>query len=220
MTRSKINISHLLPLLASMVAITPLAIDMYLPAMPIIAKELGTTSSAIQVSLSLYLAGYALGMMMFGPIADRIGRRKVALAGLTGFIITSLLLAFTESINQFLAYRFVQAAFGSGATVVVPGIIRDLYKEHTAKGLSYVSLIMMVAPMIAPGIGSFILELSVWRTIFLSLAGYAVLILSLVIWKLPKTCLSAQIVSGCMSLPAIISWSLVIQPQRLISSAR
>lgn len=186
MTRSKINIAHLLPLLASMVAITPLAIDMYLPAMPIIAKELGTTSSAIQVSLSLYLAGYALGMMMFGPIADRIGRRKVALVGLTGFIITSLLLAFTESINQFLAYRFVQAAFGSGATVVVPGIIRDLYKEHTAKGLSYVSLIMMVAPMIAPGIGSFILELSVWRTIFLSLAGYAVLILLLVIWKLPK----------------------------------
>ncbi|MCW9027576.1 MAG: MFS transporter, partial [Kangiella sp.] len=129
MTRNKINVVHLLPLLASMVAITPLAIYMYLPAMPIIAKELGTSTSAIQVSLSLYLAGYALGMMMFGPIADRIGRRKVALLGLVGFIITSLLLAFTESINQFLSYRFLQAAFGSGATVVVPGIIRDLYKE-------------------------------------------------------------------------------------------
>ncbi|NVJ68596.1 MAG: multidrug effflux MFS transporter [Gammaproteobacteria bacterium] len=181
------NPLRLLPLLASMVAITPLAIDMYLPAMPTIAKDLASSNSAIQVSLSLYLAGYAFGMLVFGPMADRIGRRKVAITGLIGFIICSLLLAITNQADYFLGLRFTQALFGSGATVVVAGIIRDLYGEHTSKGLSYVSMIMMIAPLIAPAIGSLILEISVWQTIFYTLAGYAVLILTLVIWKLPQS---------------------------------
>ncbi|WP_251359056.1 multidrug effflux MFS transporter [Kangiella sp. TOML190] len=190
MTRSKTDFRkhplRLLPLLASMVAITPLAIDMYLPAMPVIAKDLQTTNSAIQVSLSLYLAGYALGMLIFGPLADRLGRRKVSITGLIGFIICSVLLAFTEQADVFLGLRFTQAVLGSGATVVVAGIIRDLYGEHTSKGLSYVSMIMMVAPLIAPAIGSLILEISRWQTIFLTLAAYALLILILVSWKLPS----------------------------------
>ncbi len=181
------NPLRLLPLLASMVAITPLAIDMYLPAMPTIAKDLSSSNSAIQISLSLYLAGYALGMLIFGPMADRIGRRKVAISGLIGFIICSVLLANTNQEQNFLALRFTQAVFGSGATVVVAGIIRDLYGEHTSKGMSYVSMIMMIAPLIAPAIGSLILEISLWQTIFYTLASYALLILILVIWKLPQS---------------------------------
>lgn len=181
------NPLRLLPLLASIVAISPLAIDMYLPAMPTIAKDLSTTTTTVQNSLSIYLAGYAIGMLIFGPIADRIGRRRVVIIGLLGFAIFSVAIAFAQSAESFLTLRFLQAAISSGATVVVPGVIRDMYGKHTAKGLSYVSMIMMVAPMIAPSIGSFILNFTGWRSIFFVLAAYAMLILGFVLWKLPQS---------------------------------
>ena len=171
------NTRILLPLLASIVAITPLAIDMYLPAMLVIANNLQTSMPNVQISLSIYLAGYSLGMLFFGPIADQIGRRKLAKIGLTLFGLTSTALAFTTEIHIFWALRAIQAFTGAAATVVVPGIIRHIYQQNTAKGMSYVSMIMMVAPLIAPSVGSFILGFSVWSTIFLVLAAYSFIIL-------------------------------------------
>ena len=177
---SSFNTRILLPLLASIVAITPLAIDMYLPAMLVIAGDLQTSMPNVQISLSIYLAGYALGMLFFGPIADQIGRRKLAKIGLTLFGITSLALAFTTDIYAFWVLRTVQAFTGAAATVVVPGIIRHIYQKNTAKGMSYVSMIMMVAPLLAPSIGSLILGFSAWSTIFLILAAYSFIILAFV----------------------------------------
>ncbi|WMS95634.1 Bcr/CflA family efflux MFS transporter [Pseudoalteromonas sp. HL-AS2] len=177
---SSFNTRILLPLLASIVAITPLAIDMYLPAMLVIAGDLQTSMPNVQISLSIYLAGYALGMLFFGPIADQIGRRKLAKIGLTLFGITSLALAFTTDIYSFWVLRTVQAFTGAAATVVVPGIIRHIYQKNTAKGMSYVSMIMMVAPLLAPSIGSLILGFSAWSTIFLILAAYSFIILAFV----------------------------------------
>ena len=177
---SSFNTRILLPLLASIVALTPLAIDMYLPAMLVIAGDLQTSMPNVQISLSIYLAGYALGMLFFGPIADQIGRRKLAKIGLTLFGITSLALAFTTDIYAFWVLRTVQAFTGAAATVVVPGIIRHIYQKNTAKGMSYVSMIMMVAPLLAPSIGSLILGFSVWSTIFLILAAYSFIILAFV----------------------------------------
>jgi DHA1 family bicyclomycin/chloramphenicol resistance-like MFS transporter len=177
---SSFNTRILLPLLASIVAITPLAIDMYLPAMLVIAHDLQTSMPNVQISLSIYLAGYALGMLFFGPIADRIGRRKLAKIGLSLFGISSLALAFTSEIHVFWTLRAIQAFTGAAATVVVPGIIRHIYQKNTAKGMSYVSMIMMIAPLLAPSIGSFILGFSVWSTLFLVLAAYSFLILAFV----------------------------------------
>ncbi|MBH0057605.1 multidrug effflux MFS transporter [Pseudoalteromonas sp. SWXJZ94C] len=177
---SSFNIRILLPLLASIVAITPLAIDMYLPAMLVLANDLQTNMPNVQISLSIYLAGYSLGMLFFGPIADQIGRRKLAKLGLTLFGISSMALAFTTEIHTFWILRAVQAFTGAAATVVVPGIIRHIYQKNTAKGMSYVSMIMMVAPLLAPSIGSFILGFSVWSTIFLVLATYSFIILAFV----------------------------------------
>lgn len=174
----------LLPMLSSIVAITPLAIDMYLPAMSIIAQSFSTNVTTVQQSLSIYLAGYALGMLTFGPIADKVGRRPLVLVGLTGFGVVSILLALTQSIEVFLALRFVQAFIGAAATVVVPGYIKEVYGDNTAKGMSYVSLIMMLAPLIAPTIGSLILELGDWHLIFFVLGFYAVGLLTLVFFKL------------------------------------
>lgn len=174
---SSFNTRILLPLLASIVAITPLAIDMYLPAMLVIANDLNTSMPNVQISLSIYLAGYALGMLFFGPIADQIGRRKLARIGLSLFGLSSLALAFTTEVHTFWVLRAVQAFTGAAATVVVPGIIRHIYQKNTAKGMSYVSMIMMIAPLLAPSIGSIILGFSLWSTIFIVLAAYSFVIL-------------------------------------------
>lgn len=166
-------------LLAAIVATTPLAIDMYLPAMPIMAEQLNTSIGMVQQSLSIFLAAYGVSMLICGPLADQFGRRPLALVGLSGFIMASIILSFVASIEWFLFWRAMQALFGAAATVVIPGIVRDLYQQHTAKGMSYVSMIMMLAPLIAPAIGSGILWVSSWQMIFIVLAIYALLIVTL-----------------------------------------
>lgn len=165
----------LMMLFAAVIATTPLAIDMYLPAMPQLADSLHTDSVLVQQSLSIFLAFYGIGMLIFGPIADAIGRRPLALSGLAGFTLASLFLSQTSQIEWFLAGRAVQALAGSAATVVIPGIIRAIYQEHTAKGMSYVSMMMMLAPLIAPAIGSLVLFITSWHWIFIVLAVYAVI---------------------------------------------
>jgi len=175
-----------LPLFASITAVTPLAIDMYLPAMPQIAAILNTDISLLQNSLSVYLFAYALGMFMFGPLADSFGRKKMLVIGLLGYCIFSLLIASSSSGQEFIIYRALQAIFGGASTLVIPGTIRLLFGKDTVKGLSYVSTIMMIAPMVAPTLGGVILEVSDWRMIFYCLAGYSFLILLLSIKFFPN----------------------------------
>jgi len=181
-TSNRPNSVGLIILLAATIAITPLAIDMYLPAMPVIAQDLQAHIGTVQQSLSIFLAAYGAGMLLFGPLADKFGRRPLALFGISGFATASFLLVWANSIEWFLIMRALQAFCGAAATVVVPGIIRHLYKEHTAKGMSYMSLIMMLAPLLAPSIGSGILYFSEWHSIFWVLFGYSAILLFF-IWK-------------------------------------
>ena len=183
--QGELSLKLLLPLLAAIIAISPLAIDMYLPTMPIMAEQLSTDMPMIQNSLSIYLLGYALGLLFFGPQADKRSRRKLVMFGISGFIVMSVAIAFVTSIEQFLSLRFLQAFISSAATVVVPGTIKERYGKDTAKGFSYVSMIMMIAPMIAPGIGA-VLLLHSWELIFLSLAAYSFIVLLLVYRFLPE----------------------------------
>ncbi len=181
-TPNRSNSVWLIILLAATIAITPLAIDMYLPAMPSIAQDLQAHIGTVQQSLSIFLAAYGTGMLLFGPLADKFGRRPLALFGISGFAAASFLLVWANTIEWFLIMRALQAFCGAAATVVVPGIIRHLYKEHTAKGMSYMSLIMMLAPLLAPSIGSGILYFSEWHSIFWVLFAYSVMLLFF-IWK-------------------------------------
>ena len=182
----KVSLKLLLPLLASILAVSPLAVDMYLPAMPTLAEHFNTPMSMVQNSLSIYLLGYALGLILFGPMADKHPRRTLVLLGIGGFFIASLLLPFVSNIEQFLTVRFFQAFVSSAATVVVPGAVREYYGKDTAKGLSYVSMIMMLAPMIAPSIGSVLLLAHSWQLIFYVLAAYSFIVLVLVSYYLPN----------------------------------
>jgi len=172
----------LIILLAATVAITPFAVDTYLPAIPVIAHDLNAHIGTVQQSLSIFLAAYGAGMLLFGPLADKLGRRPLAIFGISGFAAASLFLAWENSIHNFLIGRALQAFCGAAATVIVPGIIRQLYQEHTAKGMSYMSLIMMLAPLLAPSIGSAILYFSNWRMIFIWIFIYAIILLFFV-WK-------------------------------------
>ena len=192
-TQLKVSLKLLLPLLASILAVSPLAVDMYLPAMPTLAEHLNTPMSMVQNSLSIYLLGYALGLILFGPMADKHPRRTLVLLGIGGFFITSLLLPFVSNIEQFLTIRFFQAFVSSAATVVVPGAVREYYGKDTAKGLSYVSMIMMLAPMIAPSIGSVLLLAHSWQLIFYVLAAYSLIVFLLVSYYLPNACELASI---------------------------
>jgi DHA1 family bicyclomycin/chloramphenicol resistance-like MFS transporter len=182
----------LLMLLAAVVATTPLAIDMYLPAMPMMAGEFKTSIGMVQQSLSIFLAAYGVGMLLFGPLADMLGRRPLAVFGLIGFIGASIALSLVNSIEWFLGWRALQALCGAAATVVVPGIIRHLYQQHTAKGMSYVSMIMMLAPLLAPAMGSGIMWFASWQTIFLFLAGYAMVVVALSWHFLPEVPVAAE----------------------------
>jgi DHA1 family bicyclomycin/chloramphenicol resistance-like MFS transporter len=173
-------------LLAAISAITPLAIDMYLPAMLVIAQDLNTSVAMVQNSLSSYLLGFACAMLIVGPLADILGRRPLAIVGLLGFALCSLAIAYVTSIESFLLLRTCQAMSGGAAAVVIPGIVRHIYAENTAKGLSYVSMIMMLAPLLAPSIGSLLMDLSGWRSIFFTLAIYAGIVLFAAYFALPE----------------------------------
>ncbi|WP_444996617.1 multidrug effflux MFS transporter [Aliikangiella sp. IMCC44359] len=175
-----------LPLFAAIFAITPLAIDMYLPALPRMAITLESSIEIIQNSLSIYLAGYGLGMFLFGPLADRLGRRPLLMGGLIGFTLFTWLLSNVDDVTLFLVFRFLQALFGGAATVVIPGAIRQLFGKDTAKGLSYVSMIMMIAPMLAPAVGGYLLSFGQWPLIFKVLAAYSGIILIISFFFFPK----------------------------------
>jgi MFS transporter, DHA1 family, multidrug resistance protein len=176
-----------LPLMAAIAALPPLAVDMYLPAMPQIATSLGADLTTIQNSLSVFLLGFGMGMLCFGPFSDRFGRRPLALFGLIGFAISSLCVTLSDSAALFLAFRFLQGFLGSAATVNVPAMIRDCYGKDTAKGMSSVMIIMLIAPLVAPLLGSLALMFSSWRGIFATLTVYAAVLILLTWWRLPET---------------------------------
>lgn len=173
--------------MAAVSALPPLAIDMYLPAIPGMAESLETEISVIQNSLSVFLISFGLGMMVFGPFSDRFGRRPLVLFGLAGFGLFSLCLTVSPTADLFLLFRFFQGVLGSAATVVIPAMIRDCLGKDTAKGMSTVTMIMLTAPLVSPLVGSALLTFSSWRAIFVLLTVYSLVVFLLVFWKLPET---------------------------------
>ncbi len=182
----EISLKSLIILLACVMAMSPMAIDLYLPAMSVMSQAFSTTMPVMQNTLSVYLIGYASGLVIFGPLSDTLARRTMMLIGITGFALCSFALALSSSIEVFITLRFCQAFICSAALVVIPGTIREKFGKDTAKGLSYVSMVMMLAPMAAPAIGSVLLAMSGWRLIFFSLTGYAITLLVLVYRYLPE----------------------------------
>jgi DHA1 family bicyclomycin/chloramphenicol resistance-like MFS transporter len=179
---------RLLVLLGSLSALTPLAIDMYLPALPSLTQELRTTSSAAQLTLAALLVGLASGQLVAGPLSDRLGRRPPVLAGLIGFVIASVGCALAPSVAVLVGLRFLQGFAGAAAVVVARAVVRDLYVGvDLARAFASLMLVMGAAPILAPVLGAQVLRLTSWRGVFVVLMVAGALLLTAVWRKLPET---------------------------------
>jgi DHA1 family bicyclomycin/chloramphenicol resistance-like MFS transporter len=175
-------------LLGLLSATAPLAIDMYLPAIPTIAWDMGVSIGQIQQTLTVFMLGFAGCQLVYGPLSDRFGRRPILLFGTLLFLISSLLCITAQSVEQLYWLRLLQALGGGATSVVVMAVVRDLYQgEEAARMMSLVIISMTVAPLLAPLVGGQLLEWFGWRSIFLAL-GLVGLVLVLMVWlRMPET---------------------------------
>ena len=175
-------------LLAALTAIGPLSTDMYLPSLPDIARALTASTAQVQLTISAYLIGFAVGQIIYGPISDRHGRKPVLLAALGLYSAATFICALSPSIDVLIAARALQALGGSGCIMVARAIVRDLYSGPRAgRELSVMGSVMALAPVVAPIIGGVLQTAFGWRSVFVTLviAGVGG---AIVIWLvLPET---------------------------------
>ncbi|AHG18704.1 bicyclomycin/multidrug efflux system [Chania multitudinisentens RB-25] len=152
----------------------PLAIDMYLPSMPIIAQEFGVESGRVQMTLSAYVLGFALGQLFYGPMSDSIGRKPVILWGTLVFAIAGGACAMAQSVEQLINLRFLHGLSAAAASVVINALMRDMFtKDEFSRMMSFVILVMTIAPLLAPMIGGALLLWFNWHAIFWTMAAAA-----------------------------------------------
>jgi DHA1 family bicyclomycin/chloramphenicol resistance-like MFS transporter len=163
----------LVVVLGGLTAMGPLAIDMYLPSFPAIAREFDAPPAAVQATVSIYFIGLALGQLFYGPLSDRIGRRGPLFFGLVLFIGASIGCAFATSVRTLIGWRIVQALGGCAEMMVARAVVRDRFDARDGiRVLSLLILVMGVAPILAPLAGGQLLVTFGWRSIFWALAGY------------------------------------------------
>ena len=180
MARSPRLPSHgrLVVLLGALSAFGPLSMDMYLPGLPSMARDLSAPAWAAQLTITTSMLGLAGGQLVAGPISDALGRRRPLLAGLAAYVATSLLCAMAPNIWMLLAFRLGQGAAGAAGIVIARAIVRDLHTGVAAA--RFFALLMLVgglAPILAPLVGGELLHVTDWRGIFVVLAGIGALLL-------------------------------------------
>jgi MFS transporter, DHA1 family, multidrug resistance protein len=175
-------------LLSVLTGIGPLTVDMYLASMPDMGRLLNATPAQVQLTISSYLIGYALGQMFYGPLSDRHGRRPVILAALTVYVLASFACALAPTIELLIAARFCQAIGGAGTIVLARAVVRDIYEgARVGRQLSIMATIMALAPIVAPFIGGVLQTLFGWRSNFVALFGFGVGATAVVWFLFPET---------------------------------
>ena len=175
-------------ILGAFVAVGPLTIDMYLPALPTITADLSTSAATVQLTLTGTLVGLALGQLVLGPLSDRFGRRRPLLAGTALHVLASLLVLFAPNVAVLGALRVLQGVGAAAGAVISLAVVRDLFTGRKAATLlSRIFLILGAAPVLAPTIGGEILRFTTWRGVFVLLAVYGVVLLAVGWFTLPET---------------------------------
>lgn len=185
MSGSLIRSATVLGLLA---AVGPLAIDMYLPALPAIEADLGGSVATTQMTLTAFFIAFGLSQLVYGPWSDQSGRRLPLLVGLAIFTVGSLGCALAPDISWLIAFRFLQG-LGAAVVMVIPrAIIRDMHTGYLAtKLMALVMLVISVSPMLAPLVGTGIIAVSSWRGIFFVLSAAALLSVAMTLFALEET---------------------------------
>ncbi|HCO68141.1 MAG TPA: Bcr/CflA family drug resistance efflux transporter [Dysgonomonas sp.] len=175
-------------ILSLLTALEPLSIDMYLPGFILISEAFATDTSSVQISLSTFLAGFAIGQLLWGPLADKFGRKKPVLVSLVIFTLASAACIYVKTIEQLWVVRFIQAIGGCAGVVISRAIVTDYFdKSQTLKIFALLSLIMGVAPIIGPSIGNGVLSFSGWEGLFGTMAVMGILLFLLTLFGLPET---------------------------------
>ncbi|PJR04515.1 multidrug effflux MFS transporter [Avrilella dinanensis] len=188
MKQHKINKTFLIILLGILAAIGPFTIDMYLPAFGKIAESFGTDESHVAFTLTSYFFGIAIGQLIYGPVVDKYGRKKPLLFGLFLYVVSALGCAVSYSIEMMIIMRLFQALGGCVGMVASVSIISDVYEvDQRARAFSSIMLVMGIAPLIAPSLGSLFLVIASWEYIFYFLTAFALLVWVLIYVFLPET---------------------------------
>ncbi|MFF3037301.1 multidrug effflux MFS transporter [Arthrobacter citreus] len=175
-------------MLGALAALPAVTTDMYLPALPEVASDLATTTTAAQFTLSGTLLGTAVGQLVIGPLSDRFGRRLPLLIGISMHVVTSLLCAIAPNIGLLIGLRIMQGFFNAAASVVAIAVIRDRFTgSDAARLLSRLMLMIGLAPLLAPTLGQAVAGIWAWRAVFYALALIGV-ILVVIVWRwMPET---------------------------------
>jgi DHA1 family bicyclomycin/chloramphenicol resistance-like MFS transporter len=194
---------RLMLVLIAVSAINPIAINMFVPAMPDIIRTLHTDIASVQMVLSVYLFATAIGQLLIGPLSDRFGRRPLLVGGLAVFVLASLGCALASSIGGLIAARILQGAGGCAGIVLARAIVRDLYeRDRAASMLGYLTMGFAIAPMFSPTIGGLLSDRIGWQSIFAVQSAFGGLALLASAFIVPET---RKLLSGTETRPGYIS---------------
>ena len=175
-------------LLAGVTALAPFSLQIFLPALPAIQASFGVSTGTAQLALSLSILANAIANLAYGPLSDRCGRRPVLLVGLVAFIVGSLGCALAPTIHLLVIGRIVQSIGGAAGMVLARAIVRDLYdRDRSASIIAYLTMAMVVAPMVSPTVGAVLIDVTSWRAIFFLTAGVGVFLIWQIATRLGET---------------------------------
>ena len=186
--RKSINHLYLIILISILSSVAPMGVDTYLPSIPEIAKYFDVNIHKVELSLSIFLIGFAIGQIFGGPISDRYGRRVGSIVGLLGYALFSFLIIFSSSIYELWIYRFLEAFFGGITVVNATAAVRDRFSgQEAAKVFSLIGMVRSLAPLLAPVFGAAIIHFFPWEGIFVFLTIYALIVTFFIYKDLPES---------------------------------